>query len=327
MKTTTITTLLLAVFVFHSPPGPVQAATEGYHAVRPPGMMINLGMHRMYIDCRGFGQPTVLIDVGLADASVNWLPVMASVQHETRICLYDRAGYGWSDPGPGERTTAQITYELHALLELANVPPPYVLVGHSFGGFTARYFATKYPDETVGVVLVESSHPDQVQRLAELDKLPDEKRRITIGRNSNPPDYLTDMEKKWFFLNSSRKAIFAQMDELKYFSGSAEQVKTAGPFPDIPLAVITRGVTQLPAIDGKSLEDEWRSMQADLTRLSRQSWQTIVDGSGHNVYLDKPSAVVEDIIKVVILARQNMLEHRKFSYHNAAQERQQNLKK
>lgn len=320
MKTISITTLLFSFFILHFMQ-PVSADNQDYQHVMPPGKIINLGMHRMYIDCRGFKEPTVLIDVGLADASVNWLPVMEALQNETRVCLYDRAGYGWSDSGPGERTTAQITDELHSLLELAKITPPYVLVGHSFGGFTARYFATMYPEKTVGVVLVESSHPDQVHRLADLDKPSSKKRKINIGRDSNPPGYLTDMEKKWFFLNSSRKAVFAQMDELKYFSDSAAQVKNAGTFPDVPLAVLTRGITQLPSIDGKLLEDEWRAMQMDLTTLSPQSWQTVVDDSGHNVYLDNPSAIVEDVVKVVVLARQNMLEHRKFSYHNVQEER------
>ena len=291
-------------------------ATQEYDTSRPPGKFVNMGLHRMYIDCRGFKSPTVLIDVGLGEASASWLPIAEALENETRVCLYDRAGYGFSDSGPGARTTAQIAYELRALLELADVPPPYVLVGHSFGGFTAQYFATRYPDETAGAVLVESSHPDQVTRLAALDRA-GSKHALVVSRRGPPPETMTDMEKKWFYLNSSRKATYAQMDELKNFSESAMQVKQAGTFPDIPLAVLSRSLSQLPDVEGKSMEAEWIDMQYKLAALSPQSWHVFVPGTGHNLYSEAPDTVVEHVVKVVLQARQKMLEARNFSYHNA----------
>ncbi len=271
----------------------------------PPGKFVNLGLHRMYIDCRGESEPTVLIDVGLGDASVNWLPVIEKIEPETRVCLYDRAGYGYSDSGPGFRTTAQIAYELHALLELAKIPGPYVLVGHSFGGFTAQYFARHYPEETVGVVLVDSSHPDQTTRLAILDT--DKKaRKLIVSRLTPPPQEMSDIQKQWYYLNTSRKATFAQMDEMKYFAKSAEEVSNSGSFPDIPLAVLTRGIPLLPVIDGHSLEDIWIDMQNDLATLSPCSWHVFVNNSGHNIYHDAPGVVAENIIKVTEMARDNI---------------------
>ena len=291
-------------------------AEQRYDPQRPPGKFVNLGLHRMYIDCRGIKSPTVLIDVGLGEASASWLPIIESLENETRVCLYDRAGYGFSDSGPGARTTAQITYELHALLELAQVPPPYVVVGHSFGGFTAQYFASLYPEETVGAVLVESSHPDQVTRLAALDKT-GQRHKLVVSRRGPPPETMSEMEKKWFYLNSSRKATYAQMDELRYFSESAEQVSQAPPFPDIPLTVLTRGLSQLPEVNGKSMEAEWIDMQSDLATLSSQSWHIFVPDTGHNLHMDAPAVIVENIVNVVLRARQKMLETGKFSYHNA----------
>ncbi len=305
---------MIATLLFFINPQLV-AATE-YDINRPPGKFVNLGLHRMYIDCRGFKSPTVLIDVGLGEASASWLPILEGLENETRVCLYDRAGYGFSDSGPGARTTAQITYELRALLELAEVPGPYVLVGHSFGGFTAQYFAAQYPDETVGAVLVESSHPDQVQRLAALDKS-GPKHSLVVSRRGPPPESMTDMEKKWFYLNSSRKATYAQMDELKNFSESAAQVRQAGAFPDIPLAVLSRSVSQLPEVDGKSMEAEWINMQNELAELSPYSWHVFVPETGHNLYSEAPEAVIENVVKVVLQAREKMLEGGKFSYHNA----------
>lgn len=296
--------LLLLLFLSISP---VSVADRNLEDIKIEGKYIGLGLHRLYVDCRGSQEPTVLVDVGLGDASINWLPVMEGIEEETRICLYDRAGYGWSDNGPGARTTAQISYELHAMLEMGKIPGPYIVVGHSFGGFTAQYFATVYPAETVGAVLVDSSHPEQIIRLADLDKQ-DVRRELIVSRRSLPPKNLTLLQRKWYFLNSTRKATFTLMDELKHFAESARQVKNAGEFPDIPLAVMTRGKPLLPTINGKSLEAEWVYMQNDLVTLSPQAWHVVVENSGHNIYADNPRAIIQEIKKVIKLARMNIQE-------------------
>lgn len=280
-------------------------AVKEFDPFRPPGKFVNMGLHVMYIDCMGEKSPTVLIDVGLADTSANWYKIAKELSTHTRTCVYDRAGYGWSDPGPGERTTAQIVHELNMLLDLANEPGPYVIVGHSFGGFTARYFASTYPDKTVGAVLIESSHPEQIYRLSELDKV--KKSPLKISRRESAPDYMDEFEKRWYFLNSSRKATFAQMNELKRFKKSAHQVKYSPTMPDIPLAVLTRGIKQLPDVNGISLEDEWLDMQKDLLKLSTNSWQEIIKGTGHTVYRDDPDAVIRNILKVIKQARMKMI--------------------
>ncbi len=278
------------------------ALAAEYKPFQPPGKFINLGMHVMYIDCFGEQSPTVLIDVGIADSSANWYKLAKSLSNDVRTCVYDRAGYGWSDPGPGKRTTAQIVHELNMLLESAEVPGPYVLVGHSFGGFTARYFAATHPDKVVGAVLVDSSHPDQIYRLSELDNVK-KKPPIKISRRELAPATMSEFEKRWFFLNSSRKAVFAQMNELKYFKESAYEVKHSGPLLDIPLAILTRGKSQLPEINGTSLESAWRDMQKDLLKLSKNSWQAIIKDSSHNIYKDAPEEVISNILKVVNLSR------------------------
>ena len=271
---------------------------------RPPGQFVYLGMQVMYIDCLGDQSPTVLIDVGLGDSSANWYKLATKLSQQVRECVYMRAGYGRSNTGPGERTTAQITNELNQLLETAAIPGPYIIVGHSFGGFTARYFATRYPDKTAGVVLVESSHPEQVTRLANLDTLPSDA-PLKIARTEPAPEFMSAFEKRWYLLNSSRKATVAQMSELRAFRISARQVGELGPMPDIPLAVLTRGKEQLPVINGVALEREWQHMQADLLTLSRNSWQDVIENSGHKVYADAPEAIIANVMKVVDLARNN----------------------
>ncbi|MEM7027265.1 MAG: alpha/beta hydrolase [Pseudomonadota bacterium] len=301
--------LLCSFLLFSTYASNINADTE----FRPPGKFIYLDNQIMYIDCLGDSSPTVLIDVGLGDSSANWYKLARKLSKEVRVCVYDRAGYGWSNTGPGERTTEQITYELSRLLMKAEIPAPYVLVGHSFGGFTARYFATVFPEQTAGIVLVDSSHPEQIERLAELDNI-QMNEPLKITRREPAPDWMNQFEKKWYQLNSSRKAIVAQMSELKDFAKSAEQVSNLGQMPNIPLAVISRGKTQLPEIDGIALEGEWQSMQKDLLSLSKNSWQEIIENSGHQIYFDAPDAIIRNIMKVVELARNSKSKF--FSYYH-----------
>ena len=264
---------------------------------RPPGRFVNIGFQTMYIDCMGNKSPTILIDVGIAGSSASWYKIAQTLSNDVRVCLYDRAGYGWSDPGRGERTTATIVHELNLLINKAEIPGPFVLVGHSFGGFTARYLAAKFPKNVVGLVLVDSSHPEQIYRLSALDNA--KQKPLVTGRNNFAPEDFSDFERKWYFLNSSRKATLAQMGELKHFKESAYQVKHSGPIKDIPLAVLSRGIEQLPELDGVSLENEWQDMQKDLLKLSRNSWHLIVADSGHEIHKEAPNHVIDNILKVV----------------------------
>jgi pimeloyl-ACP methyl ester carboxylesterase len=126
-----------------------------------PGELIDIGTHRLHINCSGKGSPAVIIDSGIGGFSLEWLKIQATLSANLKVCSYDRAGYGWSDPGPRPRTTARISNELRLLLTAAEIAGPYVLVGHSFGGYNIRYFASKYPGLTAGLILVDSSHPDQ----------------------------------------------------------------------------------------------------------------------------------------------------------------------
>lgn len=279
--------LIQSTFVFADP------------TFRPPGKIINLGYHQMYYDCRGDKSPTVIIDVGLGDASANWLKIADVLSEDTRVCTYDRSGYGYSGVGPDARTTAQIADELDVLLEFAQIPGPYVLVGHSFGGYTAQYFATTYTDKTVGLVLVDSSHPEQIERLKPMEKHRDTDKKINLLKPAVSSEKYNEIEKRWYRLNQSRKATFTLMDEMKSFAKSAEQVGKARKKLTIPTAVITRGKEYLPYVEGVSMEDVWQSMQRELLELSSNSWQVIAENSGHNIYRDEPELIIHNILKVV----------------------------
>lgn len=121
------------------------------------GQLVNVGGYRLMLNCTGSGSPTVILESGWSDVSIEWRTVQPEIAKFSRVCSYDRAGYGGSDPGPMPRTTLQIATELHTLLRKAGEMPPYVLVGSSFGGYNVRVFNGLYPDEVVGIVLADAT--------------------------------------------------------------------------------------------------------------------------------------------------------------------------
>src|SRR6478736_2938054 len=125
---------------------------------QPPGKLVNLGNHRLHVNCTGKGAPTVVVENGLGDFSIDWTLVQSGVSAFTRICTYDRAGYAWSDPGPKPRTFAQINLELHDALAKLGEAGPFVLVGHSFGGPVVRNYAMTYPKDVAWGVFVAAAH-------------------------------------------------------------------------------------------------------------------------------------------------------------------------
>ena len=125
----------------------------------PPGKLVDVGGWRLHLNCTGearASQPTVILEAGAGDFSVEWALVQPGVASFARVCSYDRAGDGWSELGPHPRTKRQMVFELRALLEKAGAPPPYVLVGQSFGGPLMILYAATYPTDVAGMVLVDS---------------------------------------------------------------------------------------------------------------------------------------------------------------------------
>ncbi len=125
------------------------------HRFPPPGRLIDVGNCRLHAVCLGKGHPTVVLESGIAASSLSWALVQPEIARFTSVCAYDRAGLAWSDPSPAPRTIARIVEELHGLVRNADLSPPYVLVGHSFGAFVCLTYATDYPDETSGLVLLD----------------------------------------------------------------------------------------------------------------------------------------------------------------------------
>jgi len=141
----------------------------------PPGKFVNLGTHRLHLLEQGHGRPTIILEAGLMSTMLSWSDIQRQLAGSYRVVSYDRAGLGWSDVGPMPRTAERIVEELHSLLDRAAIPPPYLLVGHSFGGLTMPLFGARYPAETAGMVLIDPVVPAewnppsaQDRRLAEI---------------------------------------------------------------------------------------------------------------------------------------------------------------
>jgi len=152
---------LLMVLALASIGGGYETVRESIDATAypPPGQLIDVGGHRLHLNCTGSGSPTVVLEPGLGEVSsaMGWIaPVVA---RDTRVCVYDRAGRGWSDPADGPQDAVQTITDLHTLLDHAHIPGPYVLAGHSFGGLYILTFAATYPDQVAGMVLLDSTAP------------------------------------------------------------------------------------------------------------------------------------------------------------------------
>lgn len=256
----------------------------------PPGRYVSVETHRLHYYCVGDGTPTVVIDGGIGSAAVEWRAIQTALSGRTRVCSYDRAGYGWSDPGPAPRSTSRVVKEMRQMLHEAKVSPPYLLVGHSFGGFNVRYFAANFPDEVLGLLLLESSHPATAMAR---DK------NGVAGRNPFPAQTgdAKRAESDDFavagYLNSRRKAIFAQMDEISSFARSAREVEAAPALANIPITVVARD----PALGfpDPAEESSWQRGQRELATLSPQGRFVTAEGSGHEIHANRPDVVVAEI--------------------------------
>jgi pimeloyl-ACP methyl ester carboxylesterase len=274
---------------------------------RPPGRLVDVGGYRLHIFCLGHGDPTVILESGLGGFSLDWIYVQTLLESETRVCAYDRAGYGWSDPGPSPRDSSQIARELGLLLKNARIAPPYILVGHSFGGFNVEYFAKRHPDLVAGLVLVDASHPDQSLRLPELPSRAG-RGAGTLVTLFNPEVVRRHYpERVWFSIEAlltSSKAITTQQRELRYFNVSASEVHMSGALPQLPLVVVTRGRRVWPENPmGDALENAWAQMQLDLVASVRGARQLIARDAGHLVQLDEPGMVAH-AVRLLLRERQ-----------------------
>ena len=309
----------------------------------PPGRLVDIGGWRLHLNCTGqasASQPTVILEAGIGDFSVEWSLVQPQVAKFARVCSYDRADDGWSDLGPRPRTMHQIVYELHALLRNANEPGPYVLVGHSYGGWLVRLHQLTYPSEVVGLVLVEAGADDPVRVLSDgvprhasdlvtgkpippvqtagplresdippaaLSQMQDAARRFGPRANEAPRDKLPADAQRMRTWAYSQVKHWAQADnpvepeELALLR--AERTKSEHSLGDLPLVVLTRGISEAEGPDSKAFEAEHRKDPAVIAAMSRNGRLVVATRSGHHVQLDEPELVVTTIQELIAAAR------------------------
>ena len=302
MKPTIRLIILLASIPFGllitSSAGPVKIIaapqTQTGASERPPlDQLINVGGYRLHLKCIGTGGPTVILEAGQGGGSEDWDMVMPEVAKHTRVCAYDRAGRGTSDPPRRKlrgfdshtyielRTGQEVVRDMHTLLAKAGEGGPYVIAAHSLGGLFAILYTHQYPKEIVGLVFVDISHPDQTARQDALTS-PEMARQRHDG------------------LMQNREGL--DIDEI------LAQVRALNWRTSIPLYVLARGATAPPSADWTA--ENWakygaaqREMQQDHTRRSSNSKLIIAEKSGHAIHQDQPELVIDAIKQVVNIAR------------------------
>jgi len=302
-----------------------------------PGKLVDLGGHRLHVNCVGKGTPTVVVENGLGDFSFDWILVQRKVATFTRICTYDRAGYAWSDAGPKPRTFAQINLELRDGLAKLGERGPFVLVGHSYGGPVVRNFAATYAGETAGIVLVDSAFEGQrvgigggkTMRLGEGVKavsIPAAREEMKesdkpAARERSADESVQPLDAMYKVLPTAEQNLQLWAQALpgiedaensqrewsgEYFAKWLAKPQ-AGTLGAIPLIVLTRaegGYDNTQDVPAAQMEKERKEGQAKLALLSTNSQQIIVQ-SGHNMELEAPDNVAAAIRQVAEAVRRH----------------------
>jgi pimeloyl-ACP methyl ester carboxylesterase len=255
-----------------------------------PGNMVDVGGYSLYLYCIGTGSPTVILEAGLEGDHGSWEQVQPEAAKVARVCSYDRAGLGNSDRGPVPRDAKLTTADLHALLTQTDIAPPYILVGHSFGGLLIRRYAFEYPDEVTGMIFVDSLHEDWWQEALAL--LPadasNDTERLSSFRNYLIRDWRNPLGNR----------------EVMEIPVVVEQIRETGDFGDMPITVLTAGIFNvlnpgLPPELEAQLAALFAEEQSRIAALSTNGRQIVIQDSGHNMPRENPQAVVDAIREMI----------------------------
>jgi pimeloyl-ACP methyl ester carboxylesterase len=284
-----------------------------------PGQLVDVGGYKLHIYCAGAGSPTVVLDAVGGGSSAQWALVQPEIAATTRVCAYDRAGFGWSELGPEPRDAHQQVRELHTLLANAEVAGPYMLVGHSYGGRVARVYAAQYPDEVVGLVLVDTGqlyqdprYPPEVQAEYAAEEQMIRTVRwlapfgiarllLAVGLGPAAEDYDLPApqraESKIF--NATTKFWQSMAGQYKAMPETDAQERAVKSLGDMPLAVLS---ATLPA---DKTRRAWNEFSAELAGLSSNSDYRLVDGATHmslalkREHAQQTSAAILDVVEAV----------------------------
>ncbi|WP_328853921.1 alpha/beta hydrolase [Microbispora hainanensis] len=314
----------------------MSAAYQTYGARRdrrrfpPPGRTVDVGGRRIHLWIAGTGSPSVVIVPGLGEPGLNWAALLPELAVESSVVLYDRAGLGWSDPCPWSGTALGAARDLRRALDGAGIVPPYVLVGHSAGGNIVRLFAAEKPDAVAAVVLVDSSHPEQIRllhgtrvaitremlrsRLTPLglrrlafDAGWSDRARCEAEARRLPAKLLST---RIAFDLSDRQRRAELREAAAAITVNPWQVRRRAPsLGPIPLTVISSCPDEPLGADVEAIAEQrrfysvWSPLQADLTRLSSNAEHVVAEHAGHHIHRDRPELVVKVILDHLQRAR------------------------
>ena len=296
------------------------AAAAWTHRKNPvPGSFHLVNGYRMHIHCTGAGSPTVVLEAAATASWLAWRRVQPQLSALTRVCAYDRAGHGWSDARPGPRDADAIVTELHDLLDQAGVERPLVLAAHSAGGLYAREYARRFPAEVVGVALLDSSSPRQ------LDTLPGWRTVYERNRQNHESRLRWEKLRVWSGwerargrcgVDASDEPAFAgqyaalmcrprfvggEESEYMYFEEASRQAGRLTSLGEVPLLIISRD----PELEKDSPpedvagEQAWAKEQESMKTLSARSWRVVAGGSGHGVHHGRLELVVAELTRLI----------------------------
>jgi pimeloyl-ACP methyl ester carboxylesterase len=316
-------------------PAKTDAALDVY-AVPQHRVRIGHG-RRMNVYCQGSGSPTVILEAGAGGSTLDWRWVQPGIARTTRVCSYDRAGMGFSDPGPLPRTAAAVVEDFVTLVRVARVQPPYVLVSHSLGSYFVRLYADLHPQDVVGMVLVDPSVEDQdarfaqvspafadvlrkegkvareCLRLAEAGKLTADMpifRECTYGYTPDPAFSagLAQVQIRRRLSVGFRSALLSETDSMDG-TDSRDLIAARRSFGRMPLVVLTQSPESAEAYPGASAEQTdalnrlWMRMHDELAALSERGSNRLVANSGHYIQKDQPQVVIDAVREVVLATR------------------------
>jgi len=297
-------------------------------AYPPPGQFYVVDGYKMHLYCQGSGSPAVVMEGGIGANWLTWQKVQPPLAKVTRVCSYDRAGLGWSDPRPDEHDAVATASHLHQLLQQAGINGPLVLMGQSAGGLYVREYAAKYPQSVAGLILVDATPPESFERIpgtrtsaAERRKLERETfwqhletvagfSRILGDCRGNAPQGLSEYA-GWFKAQACKPSFSAgSLPEFEDFEESGEEVAQAGPFGNLPILIISQDPARpKPGWSAQDIAANpiWNSLQESLKGLSTRSCRIIAKTSGHQIQLERPDVIVTAVEKMILELRSDAI--------------------
>ncbi len=290
----------------------INAVILHHYRAQMPGKLYLVDGHRMRLDCTGSGSPTLVLDAGLGNDGLIFSAVQPTLSATTRVCSYDRAGMGWSDPVSTPRDADHIAEQLHGLLQAAGVSGPIVLMGHSIAGIYTRDYASHYPGQVIGLVFIDASTPFQnrdpaFRREMRLGGPPLPVRLVTqamfvlgiprwTGGCSQPFPGFGPARAKLQADERCHLVVSSPVGESANFDRSGEEAIHTGPFGDLPILIFTSDpATAAKFHEPSNLRAAWDRMQANLKKLSRHSRQIIAANAGHYIQLERADLINREV--------------------------------